>query len=67
MKKEIEEFKRQMKVNKEELKKLRKFKIDVRVIPPEYLNGKTFKIDVDSNRFKVEIPDKLLGDDLWIV
>ncbi|NLH61389.1 MAG: hypothetical protein GX452_08295 [Ignavibacteriales bacterium] len=63
MKKEIEEFKRQMKVNKEELKKLRKFKIDVRVIPPEYLNGKTFKIDVDSNRFKVEIPDKLLGDD----
>lgn len=56
MKKEIEEFKREMKKNKDHLSKLKDFRIDVKVFPPTYKYHKDLKIEIDSNRFRVEIP-----------
>lgn len=56
MKKEIEEFKREMRENKDHLSRLKNFKIDVKVFPPTYGSNKDFKFEIDSNRFKVEIP-----------
>lgn len=61
MKKEIEEFKKEVKKNKDNLSKLKDFKIDVKVFPPSHKFNKEFKIEIDSNRFKVEIPQGLMN------
>jgi len=62
MKKEIEEFQAEMKKNGHNLAKLKDFKIDIKVFPPSNITGKDFKIDMDSNSFRMEIPNGFLND-----